>query len=322
MRIKLKWTNRNNKPVTTNIYRNETDVGNNQLGDPIATVPDGTTEYMDETAVFGKTYFYVFETVGGGQNLFSKSLKISATYSNGPGPQFLIAGDQQLGYFGQLTAFEFFTQSETTAAIGYPTYIGSVPMPVWDKWIRNGKILYIPRASLFPSTTYLALYLKGAVFGTNDTGPSWAPTLLNTPGVKQINILEKGFFRFLVRLPTAYDDRNNPTKVVPDITTPTKDRKFSEVADIYYPTLNTWLPEAQRFPRIDTPIPLGTAHENRDLHGQEKYKTGVVCAFNGSSNTSGYAQSVFNPIAINVSIGWRPVLELIQEDFVIGSTAL
>lgn len=321
MRIKLKWTNRNNKPVTTNIYRNETDVANNQLGEPIATVPDGTTEYMDETAVFGKTYYYVFETVGGGQNLFSKSLKILATYSNGPGPQALISGDQQLGYFGQVNALEFFTQPEVTATIGYASYIGTVPMPAWDKWIRNGKILYIPRSSLFPSTTWQMLYTKGVVFGTDDTGPAWAPTLLNLPGVNQRTILEKGFFRFIVRLPTAYDDRNNPTKVVPDLALP-KDRKFSEVADVYYPGLNTWVPESQRFPRIGPSVPLGTANENRDLHGQEKFKTGIACAFNASSNTSGYSQGIFNVLATNASIGWRPVLELIQEDFVIGSTEL
>lgn len=320
MRIKLKWVNRNNRPVVTNIYRNETDVPNDQLGTAIGSVPDGTTEFIDDTAVFGKTYYYVFATVGGGQTLYSRSLKIVAQYTNGPGPQTLISGDQGLGYFGSINAIDFFSQQEIVAVMGL-SYSGSTPLPVWDKWIRNGKILYVPRCVIYPTISYGYLYSKGVVFGTNDNGPAWASAATTGVPTNQFKTVEKGYFRFIVRCPTGYDDRNNPTRVVPDAATP-GDRKFSEIADIFYPALNTWVPETQRFPRTGSASPLATINESRDIFCQEKFKTGVASGFNGSNNTSGYAQGIFNPLPATSNYGWRPVLELIQEDFVIGSTVL
>lgn len=318
MQVKLKWVNRNNRPVQTKIYRTETIVPNDQLGVPLVTLPGDTLEWIDTTVVYGKTYYYVFGVVGGPSELFSTPLKIDAIYSTGPGPSKLIDGDQQLGYFGRVTALDFLTTSELQILSGYPNATVSVPLPGWDKWYRNGKILFIPSALCGESWSWQNLYNTGLVFGTDDDG-AWRPAGVNPKN--QLKIIEKGFNRFIVRLPTGADDRNNPTRFVAD-NAPVSIRKYSETADCHYPTQNQWIPTTQRLPRISSiQNSLSGINGGREILCQEQYKTGCLTGLPSSASTSA-ALEALGTYAVTNARGWKPTLELIQSDFVIGETVL
>ena len=319
MQIKLKWTNRNNRPVSTKIYRTEAIVPNDQLGAPLVTLDGTILEWVDTTAVYGKTYYYVFGVVGGPTELFSMPLKVEAIYSTGPGPNKLISGDQQLGYFGHVNALDFFTTSEFFKAVGAPGFSENIALPVWDKWYRNGKILFVPRLPLTTSVAWNSIYGFGCVFGTNDDGP-WRPA--GTPAKNQMNIIDKGFNRFIVRLLTAADDRNNPQRTVPDGATRAV-RRYSEVSDLVYTLANNIFPPSQRYPRVSqsTTTASSLVAGARSLICQEKYLTGALGGNSTDTNTGGGFETLV-AIAPNVGYSWKPVLELIQSDFVIEETVL
>lgn len=318
MRIKLKWTNRNNRPVQTKIYRTETIVANDQLGSPLVTLDGAILEWIDTTVVYGKTYYYVFGVVGGPSELFSTPLKIDAIYSTGPGPTKLQSGDQQLGYFGVLSAIEFLTASELQILAGYPQMTMSLPMTIWDKWYRNGKVLFIPRYICGSAWSWSSLYLAGLVFGTDDDGP-WRPD--GVAATNQMKIITKGFNRFIVRLPTGADDRNNPARFVAD-NAPVTIRKYSETADLHYPTLSGVFPTSQRYPRISSVASsLSTIGGSRNGLCQEQYKTGYLAGLPSSAGSSAILEALATS-SVTAIDGWKPTLELIQSDFVIEETVL
>lgn len=318
MRVKLKWVNHNNNPVQTKIYRTESVVKNNQLGEPLVTLDGNILEWIDNTVVYGKTYYYVFGVIGGLNELFSIPLKVNAVYSTGPGPSKLEFGDQQLGYFGRVSALDFLTVNELQLLAGYPQVAVANPLQAWDKWYRNGKILFIPSSLCGENWTWTNLYTMGLVFGTDDFG-AWRPE--GTLPVNQLKIIEKGFNRFIVRLPTGADDRNNPTRFVAD-NTPVSIRRHSETADCHYPIQANFIPTTQRVPRIANAM-TGQAGLNngREILCQEKYKTGCLAGLPALANTSAEYEALA-PYSLSVPRGWKPTLELVQSDFVIGEAVI
>lgn len=321
MQIKLKWVNRNVLPTKTRIYRTTAIVPNDQLGTALVELDGSVTEWVDTTAARGITYYYVFGVVGDGTTYYSQPLKIEAIYNTGPGPTKLVQGDQELGYFGQVASIDFFTAADMQAFSGLDAWQPVTPLPLWNKWCRNGKILFIPKSPLNVSSAYLAFYEKGLVFGTDDNGPFVPPGAVPT---NQRRVITKGANRFIVRFPTGVDDRNNPGRVVPDDAGP-EIRAFSEIADLFYPSINLCIPPAQRFPRLLLSTgsdSAGIANGARNVLAQEKYKTGwnagLPITFSDKVTQSALKQVAFSP---DVG-GWRPVLELIQTDFVIGSIIL
>lgn len=315
MFVRLKWVNRNQIPVTTKIYRNETIVPNDQLADPVASLDGTVLTWQDNTVVRRKTYYYVFETMNaGGQKVYSNPLKVYVEYNNGPGPRDLIWGDTQLGYYGTITSPEFFSPADLAAFTPAITYNAPAnPVPLWNKWIRRGKICYTPVGPCNLLISYPNLYLNGLHFGTDDNGP-WQPTGVSTL-VNQRRIIEKGFDKFIVRLPTATDDRNNPTFTAP-AGSPDSIRRFSEVADFFYPSVNTVVCPSQRSPKLASAIALGTLNGGRNMATATRFGTaGYVRGLMASAETPG---SVFETLKValpfNDSCAWLPVLELIPEN--------
>lgn len=318
MRVKLKWANRNNRPVSTKIYRTDTIVPNDQLGPPLVTLDGAILEWVDTTVVYGKTYYYVFGVVGGPTELYSIPLRVDAIYSTGPGPNKLESGDQSLGYFGTVNALDLFTAPELQSLVGYPPAAVNNQLTPYDKWYRNGKILFIPRQSFGASWGWQSLYLAGLVFGVDNEGP-WRPA--GVAAVNQMKIVSKGFNRFIVRLPTAADDRNNPTRTVPDNATASI-RKFSETADCHFPTQNQWVPVSQRYPRLQLIAnSIAFINNSQPILCQEQYRVATLTGVPASATFAGSMETLVN---YSVAGGgcWKPTLELIQSDFVIAETVL
>lgn len=314
MYVKLKWLNRNQIPVTTKIYRNDTIKANDQLGTPLATLDGSITTYTDDTAVRRNTYYYTFETINGGQSAYSAPLKVVADYNNGPGPRDLVWGDSQLGYFGTINSTDFITPPELNALLTIaPQANSTFPLPTWNKWIRKGKICYVPNAPVHIAVLYDVFYKSGVHFGTDDNGP-WLPGTTSTP-VNQRRIITKGYDQFIVRLPTGADDRANPTDTI--AATPADSlRRFSEVADFLYPMLSNTVCPSSRVPKLPHALGYGSFNAGRDPGVSTKQgTTGFVRSITTSAPTlDGATYEKFGAaLAWNTTCSWIPVLEMIPD---------
>lgn len=312
MFVKLKWVNRNQIPVTTKIYRTEAITPPDQLTNPLATLDGEITTWTDLTVVRRKTYYYVFETDYQTQKVFSNPLKVFVEYNNGPGPRDLIWGDSQFGYYGTVSSIDFVSPADLAYLNpNAPFYPPANPIPLWTKWIRRGKILYVPTSPCNISITYTTLYSNGLVFGTDDNGP-YQPT--GIAPANQLKIFTRGFDRFIVRMPSGTDDRNNPSFTIPS-PSPDSLRRYSEVADLIYPSLSQSVCPSQRSPKLVSAVPWSTQNAGREIGTSTRFGTsGFVSVGNISATQPGSElEKLGSPRPWNTAVAWVPVLEFIQE---------
>lgn len=312
MYVKLKWLNRNQVPVTTKVYRNDTQKPNDQLGTALATLDGSILTWTDNTVVSRSTYWYTLETINDGQSVYSAPIKVVADYNNGPGPRDLQWGDSQLGYFGTILSVDFINPADVTALLNVPPQVNtSYPMPAWSKWIRRGKILYIPAAPIHLYAPYDTYYKSGVHFGTDDNGP-WMPSTVTVP-VNQRKIITKGFDQFIVRLPTGADDRNNPTDSI--IAAPADSlRRYSEVADLIYPMVNSVVCPSARVPKLPNAVTPNIMNGGREIALSTRMgTTGFTRAFPTSPPTDPVAFEKLFASPWSTACVWMPVLEMIPD---------
>lgn len=299
----LKWTNLNVGAFTTKIYRGTAPLDRANLSNPIATLTNGESTYTDTTTVRGTLYYYVFETIKGSDKVLSNNIAVRAVPRKGPGPDAVIQGDYTYGYFGSLLSSEFINTPDLSAAIGVAT--GNIVQggPVWHKWVRNGKILYVPQGSLRSALMWTSLYNAGAVFGVDGPGPY-------NPGapVNQTAKVQIGQDWFKVRLMTGYDDAliqvpasatvGEPTELFPN-----------EWNDLMYP-LSQWVPDLQRMANVQqfssTDLPLGS------IWVQDKSNSSSSPIFRGSTANSRVGVATRGSSVWTGNLNWIPVLELID----------
>lgn len=153
------------------VYRDVAPIADGALPAPLATLPPGSTQYVDATAVRGTKYYYRFGVFSGADELVSPNKAIMAVAPNdtGPGPQSLIAGDWDLGYFGYTKGADLMTYGTLSGLLGVTDGTATLELG-WSKVAYKGKVLYIARGAARYQLTYQSLYLAGAVYGTNDNG--------------------------------------------------------------------------------------------------------------------------------------------------------
>jgi hypothetical protein len=155
MELTISWTNRTSNADSIKLYRKEEPFLESALGEAIATLPGNATSFTDEVE-FGKTYYYRTQTIKTGDTVTSAQLKVIASTYTGPGPQTLISGDTECGFYGEVTEQELDNPALLASRI-----IGNVIQrgtdPAWLKFSYKGKIIYIAKQMIF-NTTYQALY--------------------------------------------------------------------------------------------------------------------------------------------------------------------
>lgn len=104
MKIKIEWENVNGPGVKVNLYRHTATFTTPTPEQLIATIEDDSDFYIDDIPE-GSTRFYLVEFERGGLKSVGKPMKVVATFSKGPGPQELIFGDTEYGYFGTVNNF-------------------------------------------------------------------------------------------------------------------------------------------------------------------------------------------------------------------------
>lgn len=190
MFIKLRWTNLNVVPVVSEIYRSETPFERDDLpSTPIATLADGEVEYTDTDNIeYGKSYYYAIKTTGDNGSVVSAVYEAVAQPSTGPGPQRLVAGDTEAGFYGIVPLNDFIT----------PHMLNATPLSqctAWFKFAWQGKVLFMPNGAV-RNLSYNAIYAHGRVFGTGDAGNHPELTGVNQNSSIVINNRE-----YVIRLP-------------------------------------------------------------------------------------------------------------------------
>jgi len=129
---------------------------------------------------------------------------IRPTYPNsGPGIKTLQYGDEQLGYFGEVTGAELFTANEfinlTKAYFGARETAPDSMTQLWLKFFHKGKVIYIAKYPFIYAASWEDVYREGLLYGTQDNGKfpvSNAPTwqfnpLSKTEGGKEWTLVPR-----------------------------------------------------------------------------------------------------------------------------------
>lgn len=206
MSIRLAWRNVNAALADSIvIYRATAPIPADTLPAPLVTLAASATSYDDATAVRGTVYYYRIAAVKGSDFILTDNQAHGYFPDSGPGPQKLLRGDWNSGFFGRLTTDEFLTVADARTLCGVAT--GTVPaeslLTHWYKFIFNGKILFAPCISLGGSLSWVNLYSLGLMYGTDDNGAVPAGTGGGPFTVNQKKQVAVKGYNFLVRQPKA-----------------------------------------------------------------------------------------------------------------------
>lgn len=338
MALRLNWENPNQFPTTVEIYRGNAPLDRNALPAPLATLPHGTTTWVDTTAAFDATYYYVFVTKTATDRVVSLNKEITVTEKRGAGPQKILLGNENYGYFGQVSPSSFFNSSDLKAAAIDKTVFNQTNVsPTWYKYIRKGKVIYVPSAE-FGWVNWDGLYKAGFIYGTDDTGP--ADGHQGLAGVNQMRTVSLDGEEYLIRAMRGWgdvDDGDVPWASISAAlgfnTTPIEGigvawNEDSEWNQFVYPiTFST--PKGQSMENVSQAIwndvyatvPLNSQAYHYGVLCQEREPAGVNVLVRGMNNRYG------TPPRSNVShihkipgaaptpyyAAWVPVLELVVD---------
>lgn len=202
MAITLNWGNKNPNTTNIKIYRGTTYNGLTLL----TTLASSAVTYVDATAVNNKLYYYQVNVVIGGADEIPGAILPMARYlDTGPGPQALMTGDMEWGYFGQLPVASFVSATDLNTVFNVGT-VHTAPT-IWYKLACQGKVIFVPNTTVrylngsSPSSGLNAAYAAGLLYGTGDNGKPHASLTAGATPVLQNKKIVNGSYEFYVRLP-------------------------------------------------------------------------------------------------------------------------
>lgn len=113
---------------------------------------------------------------------------------SGPGVKTLKYGNEELGYFGEVSNEDLFDVTDLRREFNFWDGTDQT-RPTWIKMFLDGKVLFFPIQRIVSALSYSQLYAAGLVYGTDNNGVY----PLNPP-VNQLKIITKGTDAFKVRL--------------------------------------------------------------------------------------------------------------------------
>lgn len=116
----------------------------------------------------------------------------------GHGPVNLIAGDMSAGFFGEVSANDFYLGDDLANELGVDEGVLQNSDAGWLKFAWRGRIEFIAKKSFMHSVSWDHLYARGVAYGTDDNGrhPRGTPT-------NQYTVVEKDNFNYAVSLMTG-----------------------------------------------------------------------------------------------------------------------
>lgn len=205
MSITLNWRNRNQTVSAVKIYRG---TSRNTQPTLLTTIDSAATSYEDTTALNNVLYYYKVALIIGDEEVPGGLQPMMAATNVGPGPQKLISGTMEFGYFGKMLPTEFFTSAVLRTAIGTnPGYWNTASNDItwWRKYAHFGKILYIPDVPIYVttamnSTAIMALYTAGMFYGHGLTNKN---SVITVADVVQNKKVIKDAYEFIIKAPSG-----------------------------------------------------------------------------------------------------------------------
>ncbi|AXF51298.1 putative virion structural protein [Erwinia phage Wellington] len=328
MNFTLRWRNDNTKPVVVRIYRSTTVIDPTKLPAAIATLSNGETEWVDNTALYGVTYYY-FTTVTNpatGKTVNGVNTTYTIEQRRGVGPNTLLFGSETLGFYGDVIYEDQFPLSafqqkvQDALALNSSTFSPSYRLPV-SKYIRNGKILYIPVSPLTTRLTWAQLYAAGMVYGRDDNGPANGRGDLPA-AIQDAGCTWKGD-KYRIRLMRGLTDAPTEPALAFDakydgVSHDTSDLTgFNEFNDLFYSVQNLF-PLKRRLEGVRYASPLTTTNSAyADGYLTMEHDTASNKALSRGQVTSPMTADLLTTIRYRLHTStvtaWVPVIELVED---------
>lgn len=223
----------------------------------------------------------------------------SKLFGSGPGPQELVLGDAQAGYFGLVSAQDFYTGTQLAAALGVTE--GSVlnDSTDWFKFAHKGIVIFTPVKPIRAECSWKHLYERGAVY----PGPGNGPLVMPTP-TEQYRVISKGGWDYNCILASLDPDS-------PNISVSGASKPGSEWLDLVY-RMTTSAPANTRWGDY-TAVTLGIVTPNlygwvQQNNSDDNSGNSRICTYYVSIEGFGYAS--YNDTR-NI-IAWRPYLRVVN----------
>lgn len=300
MGIRLDWVDGNALGNPTTIYRSTSPMTDDALPAPLTTVAGGVYTYLDDTALRNVLYYYRISTLGpaGNEELIITPNKAMAFMPyTGPGPQALLRGNWECGYFGRMPMSQLFGASELIDFSGV-AMTEQVVANEWHKFVFKGKIYFFPKLPLAVSYSWESLYRAGLVFGEiPDT--QWPAIVKTNFGIitqkKEISLANH---LFGIRLPTS---RANPLSTG---TTPA-DQTGGEID-----TLMSLVSRQRTYPD-----PVGRPQvddvDYSNVYSMTTDTLATAFCINRGQTTTDAINTGLGLSLTNAQHGWRPLLTLV-----------
>lgn len=214
MPIRIDWIDPNGEGVPVKIHRSLTPMLDEaNLPAPIATVT-GASFYLDQTVERNKLYYYRLSSLGkagSNETIITPNKVMAYMPYTGPGPQTLLRGDWECGYFGRMAMADLVAASELMGFGGFTTAVEYVPTPPneWVKLVLKGKIIFTPLFPICGTIAWKTVYDAGLVYGDIPES-EWTAYAKTTFGVvEQKKRIQIGDDLFVIRNPTSRADPLN-----------------------------------------------------------------------------------------------------------------
>lgn len=265
--LTLFWENPNSFSCdAVKVYRASSKEGELTL---IATLPSESTEYTDNPPLINHVYWYkivfIHEFMDDAESLlFPMGYFPSGT---GPGPQDLLRGSWELGYFGEVDTGSLPSYEDIRIGFKTMTNPAGTPPTTWHKCVAQGNIIFIPDNSLLTPYSYVSAHNK--FFPKPDE-----PTDV-------INELNKDGFTYSARPPYLSKNRRNQKAGFEseNLLTNIEASRWSEMAAVCSLFL------------FNTPETLGGI---RKLNGKPPFSSNLVLLSSTPSTQSPYSRWVLD----------------------------
>lgn len=311
MPIKLDWVDHNVAADSRKVYRSLTKIDQGNLGTPIATLAGNALTYTDNTVQRGVTYHYVVTNVVGADEAPSAEYIVAYIPYTGPGPQTLLRGTWEYGYFGRVPLEDILSAVELGAAVSLPNTItiDTGTGNYWHKIVYKGKILFYPNNRIASALSFQQLYQLGCVYGTRPSTdwPAAIKTQLGT--IEQNKVVSSGAHKFVVRLPTSRSNMLSTSTVVADL-------RGGEIDTIFAGMYLNRDANVDNLPTFDDSV---ATLVSTDYVLTADYYSGTGASINtvyrGSTTTAlgniDFLKASLSFSSTSAAINWRPVLELV-----------
>jgi hypothetical protein len=300
MGIKIDWSDPNAADDYT-VYRAAAPIPDGALPAALVTLPAGSLTYTDDTAVRNQLYYYRVASRKGTDVALTPNKALAYMPYTGPGPQALLRGDWNFGYFGKMPMSDLFSAQECKNYVGSITASSTENTAAdlgWLKFVYKGKILFIASQALYNNLTWEQLYRAGVIYG-NFPSADWAPYAKTTFGtIPQAKQVTRGDHSFIMRVPTSRAVMSSTGATAADQTGGEYDLILAYVFQ------NRFYAEALGIKTMDDLTNGSWITFSTDLQNN-------ICINRGSGT---------QPDALNVSLGtngvhvqhsWRPLFELV-----------